>query len=282
MRLPSAIGLLLLAGCAATPDDTSTSNGALSQSTGQARVLVIVSAANHIDVEGGGTTAAGVYLAEVALPVRKLVSQQVAVTFVSPGGHPPTLDAVSDKASEFDNEADYQSAKKTLEDTGFNHPQPIETVSDDDVHGYDAVLIPGGHAPMTDLRVDANVARILRLQHAAGKLTGSLCHGPAALLADVAADPNTQHPWIYSGYRMTALSAGEEILATVTGLVGGQPAVHLEDSLLRAGALYRQNLLPFHSNVEQDRELVTGQNPQSAKEFGDAFAKALAQQRGGR
>jgi putative intracellular protease/amidase len=282
MRLRSIIGLLLLVGCGSTPDATSTSDGALSQRNGQARVLVIVSAANHIDVEGGGTTDAGVYLAEAALPVRKLVSQQVAITFVSPGGRPPTLDAVSDKPREFDNEADYESAKQTLEDTGFHHPAPLEAVSDDDVRSYDAVFIPGGHAPMTDLRVDANVARILRLQHAAGKLTGSLCHGPAALLADVAADPNTKHPWIYAGYRMTALSASEEVLATVTGLVGGQPAVHLESSLRLAGADYRPNILPFQSKVVQDRELVTGQNPQSAKEFAEAFAKALEQQRGGR
>jgi putative intracellular protease/amidase len=206
----------------------------------------------------------------------------VEVTFVSPGGRPPTLDAVSDKAREFDSEADYESAKSTLETTGFHHPQPLESVSDDDVRGYDAVFIPGGHAPMTDLRVDANVARILRVQHGAGKLTGTLCHGPAALLADVAAAPNTQHPWIYAGYRMTALSASEEVIATVTGLVGGQPAVHLEDSLRRAGANFQPNILPFHSKVEQDRELVTGQNPQSAKEFAETFYKALDQQRAGR
>jgi putative intracellular protease/amidase len=278
------MGLLVLAlaglvGCASSGDVTSTQNGALSQTSGQARVLVIVSAADHIDVEGGGTTAAGVYLAEVAVPVRTLVGQQVAVTFVSPGGKPPTLDAVSDKPSEFDDEADFESAKKTLDDTGFHHPAPLESVTDDDVRSYDAVFIPGGHAPMTDLRVDANVARILRVQHQAGKLTGSLCHGPAALLADVAADPTTKHPWIYAGYHLTALSAGEEILATVTGLVGGQPAVHLESALIDAGASFRQNLLPFKSNVVQDRELVTGQNPQSAKEFAQAFAQALQQQR---
>jgi putative intracellular protease/amidase len=282
MRLPSVIGLLLLVGCGAAPDATSTSDGALSENSGTARVLVIVSAANHIDVEGGGTTDAGVYLAEVALPVRTLVGQGVAVTYVSPGGRPPTLDPVSDKASSFDGEADYQSARKTLEDTGFRHPAPLEAVSDDDVRSYDALFIPGGHAPMTDLRVDANVARILRLQHAAGKLTGSICHGPAALLADVAADPSTKHPWIYAGYRMTALSAGEEVLATLTGLVGGKPAVHLEASLRLAGADFRPNIVPFQSKVEQDRELVTGQNPQSAKEFAEAFAKALTQQRGGR
>jgi putative intracellular protease/amidase len=48
---------------------------------------------------------------------------------------------------------------------------------------YDAVYIPGGHAPMQDLLYSAPLGRLLANFHQQGKPTALVCHGPIALLS---------------------------------------------------------------------------------------------------
>lgn len=48
---------------------------------------------------------------------------------------------------------------------------------------YDAVYVPGRHAPMVDLMQDKDFGKVLRLFHEKGKVTAFFCHGPIASLA---------------------------------------------------------------------------------------------------
>ncbi|MDB4935099.1 MAG: thiamine biosynthesis protein ThiJ [Labilithrix sp.] len=269
--------LSLMVGCAASADDqddASSSDEAITNA--KPRILVVMSSASSVELARGGTTPAGVYLAEVAVPVAKMLEAGAEITAVSPGGMSPTLDDVSDKAKWFDDEAEYQRAKALFAEPRFQHPKRLEDVSDADVRTYDAVFLPGGHAPMNDLHESRDLARVLRAQHARGKLTGAICHGTSGLLS-----PTTDgQPWIYAGYKLTGYSAVEENLGVVFHYVGGMPKLHLQAELQGSGARYSQSLIPFTSHVVRDRELLTGQDPQSTKAFAKAFVDALAEQRG--
>ncbi|WP_326835339.1 DJ-1/PfpI family protein [Amycolatopsis rhabdoformis] len=66
----------------------------------------------------------------------------------------------------------------------FFLPTPVR-VEDVDPSAFDGVLIPGGHGPMQDLAVNADVARVpaTLLLPDDTKVVASLCHGPAALMS---------------------------------------------------------------------------------------------------
>jgi len=75
---------------------------------------------------------------------------------------------------------------------------------------FDAVYIPGGHAPMQDLLKSTALGRLLVAFHHRNKATALVCHGPIALLStlpnaagfaatlEAGAMPATPK-WIYSG-----------------------------------------------------------------------------------
>ena len=48
---------------------------------------------------------------------------------------------------------------------------------------FDAVYVPGGHAPMQDLLVSPKLWKLLTNFHTNGKTTALACHGPIALLS---------------------------------------------------------------------------------------------------
>ncbi|MER7776798.1 DJ-1/PfpI family protein [Streptomyces sp. NPDC096191] len=56
-------------------------------------------------------------------------------------------------------------------------------LSDVRLEDYDAVYLPGGHGPMSDLAFDADAGRLLTAQLDSGEPLFIVCHAPAAMLA---------------------------------------------------------------------------------------------------
>ncbi|WP_229117115.1 type 1 glutamine amidotransferase family protein [Enemella dayhoffiae] len=65
-----------------------------------------------------------------------------------------------------------------------------------------------------------------------------------------------------AGRRLTGFSWREEVLARVHKLV----PYNIEEEIQQGGARYSKAMIPFVSNTVVDGNLVTGQNPASAKE----------------
>lgn len=104
------------------------------------------------------------------------------------------------------------------------------------------------------------------------KPTGALCHGTIALVST--GDP-ADHTirFIYATYRMTGYSNAEERFNELKWM--HKLKMHVQDELEKHGGLFRSGLMPGMSHIEQDRELITGQNPASSTAFADAFLKKL-------
>jgi putative intracellular protease/amidase len=150
---------------------------------------------------------------------------------------------------------------------------------------YDAVFIPGGHAPLIDLADNPQVGEILRHFNANAKPTAAICHGPIALLSPqkkpqafqqalVKQNPATAENWIYAGYNMTIFSNTEEAVFEAS-LDGKKLQYYPGKAMQQAGGnmQYTDNWTP---NVVIDRELITGQNPFSDKALAAAVLKQLA------
>lgn len=256
-----------------------------------ATVLVVLSDASQLELKDGKTLKTGFFLNELMQPVQILLEQGHTVVYATPDGRPPALDRKSDDRAFFGGDEQARKASLAqLNSLGLTAPQGSPVISLDSVkkNGYDhyaAVYVPGGHAPMQDLLKDARLGQLLAHFHAKGKPTALTCHGTIALLSALpgaagyvsALEAGRQAPppapWIYQGYRMTVISNAEEG-QSADFLEGGEMKMLPQDALAAAGGVLVTGA-PWSANVVEDRELVSGQNPQSALALGYALAKKL-------
>ncbi|MHB2247753.1 type 1 glutamine amidotransferase domain-containing protein [Pseudomonas fitomaticsae] len=256
-----------------------------------ANVLVVLSDSDHLDLKDGKVFSTGFYLNELMQPVKLLLDAGHTVTFATPTGKAPTLDRSSDDKMYFNNDvAALQTHKALLEQLKITSPgeSPVISLSRVEQVGYehfDAVYIPGGHAPMQDLLHSQALGKLLNNFHQTGKTTALVCHGPIALLSTLT-DPTaftrqletgkatTTNNWTYAGYTFTVISNQEEEIAK--GLLnGGAMKFYPQTALEKAGGVFSSNTAPWASHVVVDRELVTGQNPASALAVGKTLVDRL-------
>jgi putative intracellular protease/amidase len=254
-------------------------------------VLVVLSDSDRLDLKDGKVFETGFYLNELMQPVKALLDAGHEITFATPKGTAPTLDKSSvDKMHFGGDEAAMRESSTLLEKLKLtsDSESPVVSLARVEQIGYDhfdAVYVPGGHAPMQDLLVSPELGKLLTDFHTKGKTTALACHGPIALLSAL---PDAKgftgqletsgtakgQDWIYAGYKMTVISNQEEEMAK--GLLnGGEMKFYPQTALEQAGASYVSNQTPFTANVVTDRELITGQNPASAPAVAEELLKRL-------
>lgn len=254
-------------------------------------VLVVLSDADHLELKDGKVYQTGFYLNELMQPVKMLLDAGHEVTFATPEGKAPTLDQNSIDVMYFNGSAaalkEHQALLDKLAITSSTH-SPVISLSRVEQIGYgrfNAVYIPGGHAPMQDLLRSPALGRLLTDFHRNGKTTALVCHGPVALLSTLenangfvhqmeTANKAAPQKWIYAGYRMTVISNQEEEQAKPI-LKGGTMKFYPQTALEQAGANYSSNASPWTAHRVIDRELITGQNPASALQVGQAILERL-------
>ncbi len=168
------------------------------------KILFVITAATHWTLADGTRQPAGFWAEEALGPYEIFTEAGYEIAAATPGGVPPTADALS-LTPEFNGGPEgAERMKAALRDaTELAHPMRIEDVRIDD---YDAVFYPGGWGPMEDLPDNAESGRLLTDWLASGKPLALVCHGPAALLATIDADGKSP----FAGYRLTGLSNAEE------------------------------------------------------------------------
>lgn len=124
---------------------------------------------------------------------------------------------------------------------------------------YDILYLAGGHGTMWDFRDSPELQKLITAMYSAGKYISGVCHGVCGFIDAVDAEGQP----IVVGKRVTGFSNLEDQLA---GALEYMPYL-LEDELVKKGADYQKNLTPFTSRVEVAGKLITGQNPQSAKDL---------------
>ncbi|MET7981842.1 type 1 glutamine amidotransferase domain-containing protein [Streptomyces sp. NPDC005281] len=230
------------------------------------KILMIVSAADHLVLADGSTHATGFWAEEVAASHKVLLAAGAQVDFATPGAVRPTVDALSLDASGGVSETDAEEFRTYLDSIAdqLSSPLPLAEVRLGD---YDALYIPGGHAPMADLAHDADLGRLLNEAEAGGTTVAALCHGVAALLS--ATTPDGQ--FTFAGRAVTSFADEEER----QGGLGENTPFFLESLLRERGAEVGTGA-PWSNTVVVDGNLITGQNPQSSTATAEATLKALA------
>ena len=265
--------------------------GLAALSANAANVLVVLSDESQLALRDNRTFDTGFYANELMQPVKKLLDAGHTVTFATPLGKAPTVDRGSvDKMYFGNDEASMQQHLALLDKlqlTSVNN-SPVISLARVEQGGYDrfdAVYIPGGHAPMQDLLYSAPLGRLLTSFHQQGKPTALVFDGPIALLSTLAQPQAFTKPletnakagkapaWIYAGYQMTVISNDEEEAAKPM-LKGGTMKFTPQTALQRAGGVYSSGP-NWQAKIVADRELITGQNPASANAVADALLARL-------
>jgi putative intracellular protease/amidase len=220
------------------------------------RILIV--ATSHADVPGSGKRT-GLWLSELIDPywVFREAGAEVRIATVKGGPAPidPRSGGAGDLARAFRN--DPVAMDK------FTQAPAVDAV---DASGFDAVFFAGGHGTMWDFAENATIARMVSEFVRAGKVVGSVCHGPAALLSATDAEGRP----VVAGKRITAFTDGEEAAAGWTDLV----PYSLEQRLKAQGAVF-EGAGVFRRNAVRDGTLVTGQNPASADDAAKLVLEAL-------
>jgi len=224
------------------------------------RILHVVTNVSHYDDPSHRT---GLWLSELVHAWEVFEAHGFEQDIVSPQGGPAPLEPRSLKFPSYDKAAkswhNDPARMALLENTAS--PESINPAD------YDAIYFTGGHAVMYDFPDSEALQRITREIWERGGIVSSVCHGYCGLLNTRLSDGSL----LVQGRKVTGFAWQEEVLARVDKLV----PYNAEEEMKGRGALYEKALLPFVSYAIADGNLVTGQNPGSAKATAQKVAALL-------
>lgn len=251
------------------------------------QILVLLSSESQMQLQDGKTLSTGYYLNEFGVPADAFIKAGYELVLATPKGNAPVVDQKSVTAQYFaGSAAEMQRIQTVIAGIpGIDDTLSLKEVIDSGLAQYEAVFIPGGHAPLIDLANNSEVGTILTHFNAEAKPTAAICHGPIALLS---AQQNPQqyqqalvqqHPvaasnWIYAGYKMTIFSDAEE--AVFEDSLNGDKLQYYPGKAMQQAGGAMQYSAAWTPNVVVDRELITGQNPFSDKALAAAMLDKLA------
>jgi putative intracellular protease/amidase len=224
------------------------------------RILNVVTNVSHYDDPDHPT---GLWLSELTHAWHVFNEHGIEQTLVSPAGGKVPLEPRALKFPNYDKTAKAWRADPAKMALLENTQRPDEIDSAD----YDAIYFTGGHAVMYDFPDSDGLQRITREIYERGDIVASVCHGYCGLLNTKLSDGS----YLIAGKKMTGFAWQEEVFARVNTLV----PYNAEERAKERGALYEKGKLPFFSYAVVDGNLVTGQNPGSAKETAKKVASLL-------
>lgn len=219
------------------------------------KILFVVTSHSKLGETGEAT---GYYMGEVTHPWAVLVDAGYEIDFVSPkGGTPPYygLNEEDPIDQRFLADEKYQAKMK-------NTMKP----SDVNPADYSTIMYAGGHGTMWDFADNAELALIAQKIYENNGIVGAVCHGPAGIVNIKLSDGK----YLVDGKKINAFTNEEEKAVELENVV----PFSLESTLIDRGAIFEKSGL-WQTHVAVDQRVVTGQNPQSAHQVGEAILNEL-------
>ena len=231
-----------------------------------AKILFIVSGATYWVLKDGTRYATGYWAEEFANPYKIITEAGHEVVVGTPNGVTPNVDMMSLRPAMAGGEQGALELEAIIRSAeAMRRPLKLTDVRLED---YDAVYLPGGHGPMSDLAFDADVGRLLTAQLASGNPLFIVCHGPAAMLATRIHGVSP-----FKGYRVTGFTNEEEEAVGLASRVTWLLETDLKEKIgvdFSRGEIWKPYMV-------EDRNLVTGQNPASAAVLGRRLVEVLGE-----
>jgi len=231
---------------------------------GGKRVAIVATSANTFKLKDGTCKPTGCWYEELAGAFQVLTAAGHQVEIFSVGGGGIPFDAGS-MADQFFTE--HCKAFSTSENALKAMNTKSVKEAKDEILGFDALYLPGGHGTYGDYH-NADLADVISGFYNAGKPVSIVCHGPLAL-CNPALKKADGTPLV-AGHEVTCFSDVEE---TQVGLMETVP-YSCEQKLQELGGVYKSGDAwgPF---VVVSENLLTGQNPGSSVSLAEALLKKL-------
>ena len=239
-------------------EPTSASTTSTKIDRGQNRTMNILFVLTSHSRVGDTGKETGFYLSEVSHVYYQLRQAGAHITFASIRGGKAPIDGADRKDED---NARFLDDSEVMSAVANTMPLSAARASD-----YDAVYFPGGHGTMWDFPGNSDVERVTRGVWERGGIVAAVCHGPAALTEVKLSDGS----YLVSGHEVAVFTNDEEKAVKLDQVV---PFL-LQSRLQERGARIR-TAANWQSNVVVSGQLITGQNPASAKELGKQLLQVL-------
>jgi putative intracellular protease/amidase len=219
------------------------------------KILFVVT--SH-DKKGNTGEATGYYFSEVTHPWEVLHNAGYEIDFVSPQGGKAPIDGFN---------LEDAVNKKFWEDEKYRYKvEHTKKPSEVNTKEYAAIFYAGGHGAMWDFADNTELSKIAQKIYENNGIVSAVCHGPAGLVNIKLSNGK----YLVDGKKISGFTNEEEIAVKLENIV----PFALETKLIERGAKFEKSGL-WQPHVTSDKRVVTGQNPQSAKEVGEAILKLL-------
>ena len=224
------------------------------------RILFVLTSTARMG-EGGEPT--GLWLEEFTVPYFFIRDAGHRVDVVSTAGGPVPIDprSIGGESAQVPENRRYRDEPELAE--MLRSTLSVQQVSFAD---YDGIFLPGGHGTMWDLPNNPVLAHGIRQMFTAGKPVAAVCHGPAGLIGATLPDGRP----LVAGRWVSAFTTEEE---RAVGLENKVPFL-LDEKLAALGARLVKGE-PFTPVAVAHGNLITGQNPHSAREAAGLVIAAL-------
>lgn len=221
------------------------------------KALIVLTSHSHL---GDSDNKTGLWLSELTHPYFVFTERDIAVDIVSiQGGEVP----VDPKSWDQEDKLNARFLKNPALMDNLQHSKSLDDIKPED---YQAIIFAGGHGTMWDFPNDPDVQDKAAAIYEQEGIVAAICHGSAALLNIRLSDGRR----LIDDMRVTGFSNAEENAVELTDIV----PFSLQDKLMIAGAHFVE-LPAWSANVVIDNQVVTGQNPQSAKGVAEAVCDLL-------
>ena len=229
------------------------------------KILIVVTSTDEYENAGYRT---GLWLGELTHFWDVCEEAGIRMDIASPLGGKVPIDPESLLMTELGESLGIKSAvAKRYEDRGFmNLLASVKPLSEVNPANYEGIYLTGGHGVMFDFD-DPILSGLITAFYKTNKIVAAVCHGPCGLLNAKLESGE----YVIKGKKVTGFSWQEEILAKRDKAV----PYSLEDQLTNRGAEYSKGLAPFTTHLVEDDNLITGQNPNSARAVAEAVARKL-------
>lgn len=226
------------------------------------KILMVVT---NVDAYASGELKTRLWLGELTHFYHHARERGFEVVIASPKGGNTPIDPESLKPLLLD-----KLSKEYLANEAFlNLLRHTKSLNEAAGEKFNCIYLTGGHGTMYDFPDDPVLQEIIRQHYEDGKMVAAVCHGVCGLLNVRLSNGE----YLINNRELSGYSWFEEILARRKKEV----PFNLEEHLKKRGAKYRKSLIPLTSNVREDENLITGQNPFSSKALAEKVMHRLAE-----
>jgi putative intracellular protease/amidase len=220
------------------------------------KILIVLTSQSTI---GNTNQKTGAYLSEFTHPHEQFVRAGFEVDFASPLGGKAPLDGIN--------------LQDSINKTFMENPQNLHKIQNTiplnqiKAQDYKAIYLSGGHGTVWDFPDNLDLQKMVAEIYQNGGVIGAVCHGVSGLV-NVKLENGKN---LVDGKNLNSFTNEEEIAVNHQNDV----PFMLETRLIENGAIFHKSP-NFESHCEVEGNLITGQNPQSAKLVGQKMLEVIA------